>query len=401
MSFFTLKSENSNYYDSARLNITWKLNLILILFLPPLAIVLYDLGEKAATPTLIGFIFCFALMFVMKKSRQYRLTATVHSLLGSILCIYVLVFISDSYHFVDVVWMLIIILHTYFTLGRKWGTGILLFSLVGALYYILFGLQFNLDQVNELDQNQIIALAINFSICMAIIGYYVNQFLKVNKYAESKYIELTKTLQDKNEEKTILLKEIHHRVKNNLQVITSLLRLQSKDITDGKYLAMYEESINRVAAMSLMHDRIIQNPDLTNIDFENYIESLVHDLVKSNSLNTKIELKISSTVNKISAKSLVPMALIFNELITNSIKHGFKEKSTGEIGVSFDQNEDFILINFSDNGTWINSHTEHGLGLDLINSLTNQLNGEVQRIISEERTEYQFKFGLSEFENED
>lgn len=366
-----------------------------MIFLPPLAWVLYDLGEKAATPTLIGFIFCVFLTFILKKTKKYKLTAIVHSLLGSVLCIYVLVFISDSYHFVDVVWMLIIILHTYFTLGRIWGSGILIFSLIGALYYLLFGLQDNLNQVESLDQNQIIALSINFSICMLIIGFYVNQFLKVNAYAESKYVELTNTLQSKNEEKTILLKEVHHRVKNNLQVITSLLRLQSKDITDSKHLALYEESINRVAAISLMHDRIIKNPDLTDIDFENYVESLVKDLVKSYALTTEVDFDIHSNTERINVDSLVPIALIFNELITNSVKHGFKDKAKGKITIRLEQKANALSIEFEDDGTWVEPKTGNGLGLDLIQSLTNQLNGTFERTNSENGTAYQFVFELN------
>jgi two-component sensor histidine kinase len=328
----------------------------------------------------------------MQKTRTYELSAKLHCLLGSILCIYVLIFIPESYHFVDVVWMLIIILHTFFTLGSIWGTGILIFSLIGSLYYLIFVLQTNLEMVNHIETEQVIALSINFSICMLIIAYFIRQFLKVNAHAEKKYIELTSTLKDKNEEKTVLLKEIHHRVKNNLQVITSLLRLQSKDITDEKYLNLYEESINRVTAMSRIHDKIFQNEDLAKIDLEKYVRMLVKDLIQSYSLRTKIDLQIRSDVDQVGAKSLVPIALIFNELISNSFKHAFNNLEEGVIIIDISKNDVDIVINYSDNGQWNSDIRPNSLGLELIDSLTGQLNGTLEREIDNQGTSYEFKF---------
>ena len=390
--FFSIESDYQNFYEKARMEMTWRLNLILIIFLPVLMLVLYNLGEAAATPTLVGFILCFFLHFHMKSTKTYELSAKLHCILGSSLCIYVLVFIPESYHFVDVVWMLIIILHTFFTLGSKWGTGILVFSLLGSLYYLLFVLQTNLDMVDVIAQEQIIALSINFTICMLIIAYFVRQFLAVNAHAEAKYVELTSTLKDKNEEKTVLLKEIHHRVKNNLQVITSLLRLQSKDISEEKYLALYEESINRVTAMSRIHDKVFQNADLARIDLEKYIKTLVGDLVSSYSLNVEIDLKIKSTVDEVGAKNLVPVALIFNELISNSLKHAFGLRPDGEICITISKTEDMVLLKYSDDGIWNPEIRPNSLGLELIDSLTNQLNGTYKRISDDKGTTYHFEF---------
>ena len=392
LSFFSIESNYENYYKKARMEITWRLNLILLIFLPILIITLYNLGEAAATPSLVGLILCAFLFFHMRKTRTYELSAKLHCLLGSILCIYVLIFMPESYHFVDVVWMLIIILHTFFTLGRIWGTGILIFSLIGALYYILFVLQTNLEMVDHIETEQVIALSINFSICMLIIAYFIRQFLKVNSHAEKKYIELTRTLKDKNEEKTVLLKEIHHRVKNNLQVITSLLRLQSKDITDEKYLNLYEESINRVTAMSRIHDKVFQSADLAKIDLEKYVRTLAQDLINSYSLTTKIDLQIRSDVDEVGAKSLVPIALIFNELISNSFKHAFINLEEGVIIIDIIKNQESIVISYADNGKWNPDVRPNSLGLELIDSLTGQLNGTFERETQSSGTSYKFKF---------
>ena len=380
------------------MEITWRLNLILIIFLPILVFTMYRIGESAATPTLIGLILCSFLFFHMRSTRTYELSAKLHCVLGSFLCVYVLVFIPESYHFVDVVWMLIIILHTFFTLGSKWGTGILVFSLLGSLYYLVFVLQTNLDMVDNIEDEQIIALSINFSICMLIIAYFVRQFLAVNAHAENKYIELTETLKDKNEEKSVLLKEIHHRVKNNLQVITSLLRLQSKDITEEKYLLLYEESINRVSAMSMIHDKIFKSADLAKIDLESYIKTLVNDLVRSYSLNTEIELEIHSDIDEVGAKSLVPIALIFNELISNTLKHAYKGKMNGKITVDIAKSKGEIVMKYVDFGSWDEAVSPNSLGLELIASLTSQLNGTYVRKESDKGTSYKFVFQVKELD---
>jgi two-component system, sensor histidine kinase PdtaS len=389
---FFIDSDYHNFYEKARMKITWRLNLILLIFLPILMLTLYQSGESAATPTLFGFLLCLFLFFWMKKTNTYKFSAIAHSLFGAFLCVFVLIFFPESYHFVDIAWMLVIILHTYFTLGRKWGTAVLIFSIVSTLYYLFFMLNISLDLNRQLDKNQVIALAINFSICMLVIAYYIRQFLKVNAFAENKYIELTSALEDKNKEKTVLLKEIHHRVKNNLQVITSLLRLQSKEITEEKYLKLYEESINRVVAMAMIHDKIFKNPDVAKIDLEDYIQSLVKDLIRSYSLSTEVEVEIKSYINEVGAKSLVPIALIFNELITNSLKHAYRNMDKGKICINISKVNDQIELNYSDNGEWDENTSPNSLGLDLIDSLTKQLNGTCDRKVLEKGTSFNFFF---------
>lgn len=392
LSYFSVDTKYDNYYDNARLKITWRLNLILLFFLPPLFTVLYKMDVQAAAPTLVGWLFCLVLFFVIKQTQKFYFTAIVHSILGSILCLYTLIFLPESYHFVDVVWMLIIILHAYFTLGKKWGTGILLFSLLGTLYFLLFVLETNIELVDHIPKGQIYALAMNFAVCTLIIGYYIRQFLKVNKKAEDKYVALTKQLQEKNEEKSVLLREIHHRVKNNLQVITSLLRLQSEDIVEEEYKEMYSETINRVIAMSMIHDRIFESPDLAKIDLEHYIQELLKELVYSNTVSTKIDLSVSSNLKHITAKSLVPIALIFNELITNSIKHAFAEREQGKIDVIIHSANGQLTVQYKDDGQWKNPESKGSLGLELIDSLTSQLNGEMVLDRNDDSTVFNFTF---------
>ena len=385
------ESKYTNYYDVARFNLTWRLNLILLIFLPFLAVVLFNLGENAAYPSLIGTIMCISVVFILKKTGAFLIPAIIYCVLGVLLCLYTLIFFPESYHFVDPAWMMIIILYAYFTLGKVWGTIILGSCLIGIIYYIQYVLNVNLDMTRNLGKEDAMALSINFMMCGLIIGYLIFQFLKLNEYAEKKYVNLTKRLQDKNKEKTVLLKEIHHRVKNNLQVVTSLLRLQSRDMDSEKHRLMYRDSINRVLSMALIHEKIYQTPDLAKINLESYIQSLAGDLIQSYALETEIDLEIESNVEKLSTKSLVPVALIFNELISNSIKHGFKGMSAGKITIEIIDKYPKVKMHYSDDGTWKESLNDNSLGLELIESLTQQLTGSFVRSI-ENGTHYTFSF---------
>ncbi len=153
-------------------------------------------------------------------------------------------------------------------------------------------------------------------------------------------------------EKEILLQEIHHRVKNNLQVIISLLSLQSKDIKDQKVLKMFKESQDRVHSISLVHEGIYRSKDLAHIKLEGYVRKLTSDLLKSYKVNEGIiTLKIDVEDMSIGIDTSIPCGLIINELLSNSLKHAFPEKRKGEIDIKIRKAGDSeIEMIFSDNG---------------------------------------------------
>jgi len=386
-------SKYNNFYDIARFNLTWRINIILILVLPILALTLFLLNEDSYLPSVIGIILCGLMLFLLKTTKSYLISAKIFTVLGIIINLYTLIFYPDSYHFVDTMWLMIIILFTYFTLGKVWGTWGLIVSVFGVLYYLNFVLINNLNQLKQLQSKDLIALSINFIICFVIVAYLINQFIRTSKYAEDKYKNLTDTLTDTNLEKTILLKEIHHRVKNNLQVITSLLRLQSREITDEASQVIYQESINRVIAMSLIHEKIYQTKDLSKIDLEEYVTSLANDLLESYSVNDLIAVNIVSEVDSIKTKSLVPLALIFNELISNSLKYAFEKDQLGKLSIFITKENNSIVIVYKDNGKWIEPENPESFGLELIDSLTDQLSGSFVRNVTN-GTVYTFNFNI-------
>lgn len=185
-------------------------------------------------------------------------------------------------------------------------------------------------------------------------------------------------------EKETLLREIHHRVKNNMQIISSLLRLQSKYIKNKDDVEIFKESHNRISSMALIHEKLYQSRDFTNIDFKVYVRDLVKGLFLSYGTDENlIKLKISVDSVPIGIDSAIPCGLIINELITNSLKYAFPDSRNGEINIcmSVVGEGEFELI-VGDNGIGmpggIDFEKTDTLGLHLIKILAeNQLHGEI------------------------
>ena len=194
----------------------------------------------------------------------------------------------------------------------------------------------------------------------------------------------------------LLLKEIHHRVKNNLQIISSLLKLQAAESSNSRVQEHFNEAISRIRAMALIHEKMYTNDDLAQIDIKSYLISLAQDILKSIQSETNIEFNIESQIDKIDVKSIVPISLIFNELITNSLKHGFNNQKNGKIDVKIINQHDVILFKYCDNGNWRIPENEATFGLELIKTLTDQLEGKFSRKI-DNGTHYEFEFHSKPF----
>ena len=184
-------------------------------------------------------------------------------------------------------------------------------------------------------------------------------------------------------EKEVLLKEIHHRVKNNMQVITSLLSLQSKTISDEKALAVFEDSQNRVKSMALIHETLYQSKDLSRIDFAEYLQKLVAHVSRSYRIRPNA-IKINLKVNDVSLPidTAVPCGLIINELASNALKYAFPADTKGEVNIMFARADDQYTLCVSDTGVGLppdyDPEQSKSLGMKLVRMLTTQLNGEME-----------------------
>jgi PAS domain S-box-containing protein len=184
-------------------------------------------------------------------------------------------------------------------------------------------------------------------------------------------------------EKEVLLREIHHRVKNNLQIIISLLNLQSRYLKDQKVLAAIQESQNRVRAMALVHEKVYQSEHISEIDITEYISYLARYLFDFYGTDKhSIKLVLEGESIKVGINTAVPLGLVINELISNSLKHAFPGGCAGKILIATEKNDDGIVVRLSDNGVGIPEHVDTcntgSLGLMLIQSLTEQLGAEIR-----------------------
>ncbi|MCI4626971.1 MAG: PAS domain S-box protein [Candidatus Magnetoovum sp. WYHC-5] len=188
------------------------------------------------------------------------------------------------------------------------------------------------------------------------------------------------------EEKNILIKEIHHRVKNNMQIISSLLGLQVMAVKDEKYKEILQESQSRIKTMALVHEKLYQSEDLIRIDFKDYISSVLVDLINTFGEHTH-HIKITTDIESIFIEIdiAIPVALIINEILTNSIKHAFPDDRQGDISISIhnlncnnDYNTELII---KDNGIGlpqnINMDNLSTLGLSLVTALSQQLDAYI------------------------
>jgi len=201
-------------------------------------------------------------------------------------------------------------------------------------------------------------------------------------------------------EKDVLLKEVHHRVKNNMQIISSILNLQSSYVTDKYTLALLKESQNRIKTMAYIHESLYQNKSFTSVNFSEYIQTLSKNIIQSYVLSSeKIELILNLEKINLNLDVSIPAGLIVNELITNAIKHAFPGAKKGCIYLNLKSESNYIHLEVKDNGVGIppgiDHHNTNTLGLQLVNTLMDQLDGEIKfKSEKDEGTEVLIKFKM-------
>jgi two-component sensor histidine kinase/ligand-binding sensor domain-containing protein len=243
----------------------------------------------------------------------------------------------------------------------------------------------------------LIMISIVFYGIYKISSFREIQQRKVSKELEEKVKERTTLIKMQRDEKEILLKEIHHRVKNNMQVIISLISIQSGYTQDKVALALFEEAKNRIRSMALIHEKMYQTGDLTLIDIQDYIIVLTNDLIDTYSINCDIFLDIKIHKTKFTIDTLIPLGLLLNEIISNALKYAFKGSPTGKmtIHLSLDEKENIYTLLIGDNGIGMPFGTlekeDGSLGMELVKIFVTQLDGEIKRL-EDKGTFYEIKF---------
>lgn len=201
-------------------------------------------------------------------------------------------------------------------------------------------------------------------------------------------------------EKENLLKEVHHRVKNNLQTVSSLLSLQSRNTESGPMKGLLKGTQNRVIAMAMVHEMLYMRKDISHIEYKSYVQELSEYLIRSiKGIDNNVTLKIDIPDIKLGIDTAIPLGLLINESLTNALKYGIEGDEKGEINIKLQKDsekENCYILEIGDNGIGfpetINYRNTKSLGLKLIHNLTRQLRGTIERDASKKGTNYIIKF---------
>ena len=392
------KIESEDYHSQSMFILSYRVYILgLLVFSTFTLLHIQSIGPNFWISIVLTALSISALWY-MKRFGKHLFISKTTIIVATIIIQYNIYTLNNPDRFIDLIWIIIIVLYGFYTINIYWGIVILVGNFIGLiLYQVVKG-----DVVHEPLSNYDFSMQVDYYLstilgCL-LISYLLILFFKTQNITNLKYRVTNKKLRENNKiviqqnhEKTIMLKEIHHRVKNNLQVITSLLRLQSKDIEDPEIIKQFKEATNRVIAMSLIHEKIYQTKDLSKIDISSYFRTLTNELIRSYSVEIPIETNIKADLKFITPDYMVPLALLLNELTSNSLKHGFKDKDNGSISIELREQGNSIEFFYADNGHWDGKDDKISFGLELIDTLTEQLDGHFERE-TKDGTYYHFTF---------
>ncbi len=196
-------------------------------------------------------------------------------------------------------------------------------------------------------------------------------------------------------EKNVLLQEVHHRVKNNLAVISGLLQIHQFDTENEHLYKILGNSISRIKTMALIHEKLYSSKSLSHLEFKEYIEDLILSIKKSQDYGDKIDIHIDCDNIVLNVNQAMPCALILNEVISNSIEHAFPNREKGTIWIKFKEQEGRIHVSIKDNGIGIPDSVlqkkQSSMGITIIQTLIRQLNAE-KEVKNDKGTELKFSF---------
>lgn len=360
------------------------------------AICLWFLGITQTVPYVF---FAFGLINILntllyRVHKNLIITYNVMSIIGLASAIVITLFtggINSAFIFV-----LAIVVFAGYISTRRYGK---IYLYISTLLVILIYLQGISDY--SVTRNVVPPASQNFFSFMSIIFsvYLLGGVLGKNLLRAHHNLYKTKMeLEEQITEKETLLKEVHHRVKNNLQTVSSLLSLQARGIDDEEIRNLIKSSQNRVISMAMVHEMLYMRDDISKIKYKSYVQELGEYLVRSvKGSENNVSLTIDIPDIELGIDTAIPLGLLINEAITNALKYGIRDDDQGEIYVALrkEDNREYVL-SIGDNGVGfperVNFKNTKSLGLKLIHNLTRQLKGSIVRDLSKKGTNYVVKF---------
>lgn len=388
-----------DFFELTRLRLTWNIHLLLILSLIPIISISFYSQPFYASYYAGALVLVMVSAVLIWRTGNFRIFSTCVSTILYVMIIFSMYRVDNYVHIIEPFWLLALVIYIYFIHGKLWGGLAIVGTVVSTVIFLFFQLNSTIENVAKMQALDSLSMGLEFTVCLSFIGYVLYQFIFLKNHAERELKAMNEALRKEKElvesrdkEKTILLQEIHHRVKNNLQIVMSLLRMQSTKTESPEAKVHLNDAINRVLTMSLIHQKLYESDNLSAIDLSEYIESLASDVVRSNQVPCEITQSFSIQIPNIRMKTIVPIALIVTELISNSVKHAFDNTPNPTINLEakYLEDSDQIELKYADNGRW-KEPTKESFGTQLIEALTEQLEGTFDLNTGPEGSSYTFR----------
>lgn len=364
-------------YNGQRYKMVWRLSMAFTVIFAVLSVLFYNIEPIGFTIYTSVFLLSLFSLVWLTRSDNYKVVFWIFTISASASVIISTNIIIDTLHYSDIIWIVNIILFAYIGLSKKEALFFVLLHATALGYYLIFQMNDHIAGLSIRTNVQIIVTTVEVLFSFFVMAYLFHTNLKFQQFVQVELKSANKELEEKNLEITTLLKEVHHRVKNNLQIVISLLRIQQSELNSEELKNQFQEAVNRIMTISSIHQKLYQSKELSQLDFKDYIDSLIMDF-KNLFLHRVVKIQSESSIEKVDLKAVVPIGLILNELITNSIKHS--EQSNQEIVISMnfvDEQNGFARLIYNDENTWNSDST--GFGLELIRIMVDQLDGEMIR----------------------
>jgi len=391
-----LQTHTNRIYEETRYKLVLRTCMMLGFLILLVSVLSFVKSKYNPLPDLIAVGICAISAVLLIKTKKYKLIGGF-AILASFIIIVLTLFFVRSIHYTTPLWMFVHVLFSFIVLNKIFGLIALALNFTCLFIYVYYFFPENLNSVKHFDKTDAILYMSEFVILAIAIGYILFTYVSATQRSEAIVKLINRQLNERNRligrqksEMEVMLKEIHHRVKNNLQIISSLLRLQSETLSESER-SIYTEAVNRVSAMAIIHEKMYQTDSLSNFDLKEYIVTLIDSLIESYSVSRKIVSEVNVNVGNLNTKSIVPIAMMLNELVSNSVKHAFVDIENPRVAITIaDITENQVMIEYFDNGNWVRKN-ESTFGLEIIEAMTQQMDGTKVRRSNEEGTYYIFQ----------
>ena len=382
-------SHTTSFQKIAQASLLCNIALVLVFVGILVSLIALVLGTYPVLIPALGNLFLALITLGIMYTGRLKLAAVLYFITLFILLFSNLIFNYGVMHIGSPFWVMLLNILVIYIVGIRWGI-LFLFASAGAfIYYVNNVLPTSLKIINNLPETIYYSAVYETVIALFILGYVIANILKTSRESDVLLTEQNRELRVHIDEKLVMLKEIHHRVKNNLQVIVSLMRLKMHEIEDPQMTMHYQETINRVMAMAKIHEKIYQSDEINKVDLKFYFHDLATDLVDTYQTDKIVTFNSDIRVDKMQLDLIVPMALIFNELFSNSLEHAFTNTENPQIDFCLSTLDGQLFFTYQDNGDWKANDQENSFGLELITTLAQQIDGELE--FTKDPTRYQLK----------